>query len=431
VFRKISLSLAVAAVTTLCFAKTPPPPTLEVGTCLSGYTHFNTIQDAVNAAPAGATILVCPGTYPEQVTITEALTLKGVTLATASGARIVPPEAGVVQNATSLSPSVAPYAAQVLIENAKNVTLTNLTVDGTNDLIQGCSPYLIGVLFQNASGALSEMAVVNQILGPGLTGCQGGLAVLVQSGGGGTSKVDVADSVVQNFAKNGITGSEVGTKLTVERTSVVGIGLTPYVAQNGVEFGFGATGSITDSTVADVAYTLPEVAASVGILLVGSPSVTVKNNVVTDTETGIYTYSEGTDGSASGATITNNEISSTHTWDGIALCSNNNTVTGNSISASDESGVFVGGFCLEPNGGASGTGNKIKNNVINRACAGLMFSFGAVPGANTAASNSFFNTDTTVLVADSCPAVAPLAALAVNVGGGGGGGSRLQVSPVR
>ena len=38
---------------------------------------FNTVQAAVTAAPAGATVKVCGGTYIEQVEITKSLTLTG------------------------------------------------------------------------------------------------------------------------------------------------------------------------------------------------------------------------------------------------------------------------------------------------------------------------------------------------------------------
>ncbi|HET6186756.1 MAG TPA: NosD domain-containing protein [Trebonia sp.] len=38
---------------------------------------FTTIQSAVNAAPAGSTVVVCPGTYHEQVVISKPLTLTG------------------------------------------------------------------------------------------------------------------------------------------------------------------------------------------------------------------------------------------------------------------------------------------------------------------------------------------------------------------
>jgi pectin methylesterase-like acyl-CoA thioesterase len=43
--------------------------TVQVGTCRSGVVTFSTIQSAVNASTAGARVLVCPGTYPEQVVI--------------------------------------------------------------------------------------------------------------------------------------------------------------------------------------------------------------------------------------------------------------------------------------------------------------------------------------------------------------------------
>ncbi len=47
--------------------------TVVVGTCKSGLTQFSTIQEAVNGVPAGSTVDICPGTYSEQVKITEKL----------------------------------------------------------------------------------------------------------------------------------------------------------------------------------------------------------------------------------------------------------------------------------------------------------------------------------------------------------------------
>src|SRR3979411_2981206 len=40
--------------------------------------QYTTIQSAVDAAPAGATINVCPGTYPETVRINKPLTVRGI-----------------------------------------------------------------------------------------------------------------------------------------------------------------------------------------------------------------------------------------------------------------------------------------------------------------------------------------------------------------
>lgn len=70
-------------------------------TCQPGLVHFATIQAAVSAVPFGATVLVCPGTYAEQVMITQPLTLKGVTDGVSGAAIIAVPAGGLVLNANS------------------------------------------------------------------------------------------------------------------------------------------------------------------------------------------------------------------------------------------------------------------------------------------------------------------------------------------
>jgi polygalacturonase len=65
--------------------------TVAVGTCHGTTPHYPTIQQAVNAVSSGGTVLVCPGVYAEQVTITQSLTLKGVASGTAQAATIAPP----------------------------------------------------------------------------------------------------------------------------------------------------------------------------------------------------------------------------------------------------------------------------------------------------------------------------------------------------
>ncbi len=75
-------------------------------TCQPSLVHFATIQAAVSAVPFGATVLVCPGTYPEQVVITQPLTLKGVTDGV-SGAAVIAVPAGRIVNPASWSPTWA------------------------------------------------------------------------------------------------------------------------------------------------------------------------------------------------------------------------------------------------------------------------------------------------------------------------------------
>jgi pectin methylesterase-like acyl-CoA thioesterase len=91
--------------------------TIVVGSCKSSLTSFSTIQAAVNAAPAGSTIDVCPGSYPEQVTISaKSLTLIGVLAGTNDAVVLVPPSGGLTTNATDIGGGAV--AAQIFVENS-------------------------------------------------------------------------------------------------------------------------------------------------------------------------------------------------------------------------------------------------------------------------------------------------------------------------
>ena len=108
--------------------------TVVVGSCKPSLTSFSTIQAAVNAAPAGSTIDVCPGTYPEQVTISaKSLTLIGIPAGTSDAAVLIPPPGGLAINATDIGGGAV--AAQIFVENSTGVTISHLTVDGNGNAL--------------------------------------------------------------------------------------------------------------------------------------------------------------------------------------------------------------------------------------------------------------------------------------------------------
>src|ERR1039457_2358627 len=73
--------------------------TVAVGNCTK-FVQFATIQLAVNAVPSGSTVKVCPGIYPEQVTIANKnLTLIGVG---PTASTVVVPAGGLVVNAADI-----------------------------------------------------------------------------------------------------------------------------------------------------------------------------------------------------------------------------------------------------------------------------------------------------------------------------------------
>ena len=97
-------------------ATTTTTPTFVVGTCKPGFPSYTSISAAVTAAPSGSRILVCPGTYNEQVHITLPLTLQGIASGNSDQAVIAPPGGGLATNAADDFGS--PLAVQLWVDNA-------------------------------------------------------------------------------------------------------------------------------------------------------------------------------------------------------------------------------------------------------------------------------------------------------------------------
>lgn len=123
-----------------------------VGPCHFG-TTFTTIQSAIDAADAGSTVLICPGNYPEVLTITKDLNLKGIVFNNSNRVLISVPGGGVPQNA--VSGIWGQLAAHILVQKA-TVNLSNLTIDtgGLNTCATSVNP--VSVLFQAASGSMTN-----------------------------------------------------------------------------------------------------------------------------------------------------------------------------------------------------------------------------------------------------------------------------------
>jgi parallel beta-helix repeat protein len=178
----------------------------EVGGCKTGssYVNFTTISAAVAGVPAGATIQVCPGVYPEQVTITQPLTLQGIRSGNANRAVIaINPNGNLAPNVTS-SITSHPFYAQMLVQNvspAGAVNITGITVDGAG-ANAGCSSLtLAGVFYaSDTSGTVNEVTARNQVNG----GCAWG--IWVENGGSTNETITIENSSVHNQGAGGTSG---------------------------------------------------------------------------------------------------------------------------------------------------------------------------------------------------------------------------------
>jgi nitrous oxidase accessory protein NosD len=339
---------------------------------------FTSIQDAINAANPGSLIRVCPGTYPEQLSIEKSLSIEGD-----NGAIVMP--SNMMANTTGSSG--APIAAAILVKEAANVEIEGLIVDTANSGITECSPDLIGILYQNSSGRIEHNAVRNVKLSVSLNGCQSGDAIVVQSLGSETSKVTVDDNSVHDYQKNGITGNELGTEVTITNNIVTGLGPTTGAAQNGIQIGFGATGGVQRNTVTDNIWS-PCVSLencsfnATGILIFQSNDVHVEHNSVATNQLGIYAGGQHDE-------IESNNISNSLVLVGIDLASDNNLASRNDVTNSGQAAILI-----------EGNDNKVTDNRITEAPIGVLKLSGTV--GNNQSGNSFF--DTLIPAQDPVPA---------------------------
>lgn len=229
-----------------------------------------TIQGAVNAASAGDTILVCPGTYDEQVVVaTDDITIRGA----GTGSTVVRPSA-VVANATGVvTPVPVPASAIVLVDGARNVTLQDFTIDGgaadsgeSLNLTCGFTPHYLGIFYLDSSGTVDGMQVANVT---SATSC--GFAIRVESVSTTSNQVELTGNLVENYGF-GITCAGFEVECTIAGNTLRGEGPVADRVQAGILVRSGAVASIFGNTITDHWHLGAHGAAdfSVGIFLVAA-----------------------------------------------------------------------------------------------------------------------------------------------------------------
>lgn len=257
-----------------------------------------TIQAAVTAASPGDLIDVMAGVFVEQVHVTtENLTIQGSGVASTF-----------IQSPVNLTDYFVTGTNNnypvVFVDGVNSLTLNNLTVDGDN---QGDTNYRFsGIGFWNGGGTVSNVNVLN-VMNSTFSGAQHGIGVYSYNDGlGGPYNITLLNVFIDDFQKNAIALG--GDNLTVDLDSVtvIGEGPTGVTAQNGIQVGHGAGGTVTDCSVTGIGYTGSGWVAS-GMLFMNGNDVTVNGNcTITNSQANII-FQE-TNGSVTGASITTSGI---------------------------------------------------------------------------------------------------------------------------
>jgi hypothetical protein len=240
-----------------------------------------------------------------------------------------------------------------VVATSTGVNISNLTVDGSNNNLNGAG-YLAGIFYQaGSSGMVNEVTTRNQIEAVQGTG------IWIENGTSTPESITVQNSSVHDVDFAGIFTDGSNLTANVKGNSVRGgyYGLLSY-AQSGL-----VTGNvITASTVA---------------LRAGGSATFSGNTILDASSVGIF-IETGTN------ILMGNKIF--HSGLAILLLANGQTVQSNVITNSN---IAIYLDCL--------TGNVISRNTINDAISGLYYAPSTFTGANT-----FLNVDT--VRSDGCPA---------------------------
>jgi hypothetical protein len=173
-----------------------------------------------------------------------------------------------------------------------HVTDLIVTVDGLADVCDADADGLRGILFDGAAGSITNSHAID--INQGASGCQEGNGIEVRNAPFDTSGPDMAvtisGNVVTGYQKTGIlaSGSVVATILN---NTVTGAGPVDYIAQNGVQVGFGGSGLVRGNTISGNFYTGPDLAC--GILFLEADGVRQQANTLFANERDICNFGRG------------------------------------------------------------------------------------------------------------------------------------------
>jgi parallel beta-helix repeat protein len=305
----------------------------------AGYTS---IQAAVDAASAGDTVLVYPGSYPEQVRVGTdqngwPVSLYGRSLDNLALVSETPLAATI-----SLPESAPAVSAILTVGYATGVRVEGFTIAGpgaySGQLYDGlevnhrATVDVRGNLFRDIGDPAS---------GGEESGGQNGIAVYVGADDGGTAVIQ--GNTFVRYQKAGVVVDGPNSSATVLDNTFVGAGPTESVAQIGVQFSQNGSGLAQGNLITGHVYTGPagpdeeNPLSAAGVVVYQAGAVTVSDNDILANQTGVYVQDQ------SGATQISLNTVDGSTLDGIVLdlARASTVVFQNAVSYSGRDGIHV------------------------------------------------------------------------------------------
>lgn len=201
---------------------------------------------------------------------------------------------------------------------------------------------------------------INTIGDSPLNGNQRGVAIYYRAffvTGSATGRV--SGNLISKYQKGGIVVNGPGSNVQVNQNEVIGEGPVGYIAQNGIQFGYGSSGSAMKNIVTGHSYTGTSTVSG-GIIVVGGPGYgTCPDGNPCAYTTGIQITQNTLDGNDVGIFLTNLRVDYGAPDDATNIKAVNNRITNASLTNN------YGGFGYQAGVADTGNNDKIINNKIS------------------------------------------------------------------
>jgi len=151
----------------------------------------------------------------------------------------------------------------------------------------------VAIRLDGASGSITNNTVIG--INQGLSGCQEGNAIDVRNfasdGTHAIKSVTISGNTISDYQKTGILANG-DVSATILNNSVTGSGRIAYIAQNGIQVAFGATGIVKGNTVGGNFYT-PASDVACGILFFPAGGVKASSNTLFANERDMCNFGKG------------------------------------------------------------------------------------------------------------------------------------------
>ncbi|MEO0132460.1 MAG: T9SS type A sorting domain-containing protein [candidate division WOR-3 bacterium] len=253
---------------------------------------YPTIQEAINAASNGDTIQIAAGTYAEQVALT-GTNRKSLTFIGAGPTTVICPTSipQLFPRYNSLTPNTAAIFVADSVAGAGPVVIKNLKIDasGITTMPSGANAFH-GIHFRETGGLIDNVIVEGFV-----STIYPSVAFYFSDVWEEPSAVEVSYSVFKDFTKGGLACNGSYATVNFHHDSVFGIaGTVPNQSPNGIQIGFGASGSITNNYIEDLVSSHPDwIGCGILVYFAGDEVHSTGNTLVQNEYHIVYDNSEG------------------------------------------------------------------------------------------------------------------------------------------